>query len=1164
MKKKLLQLFTVFAAIVTYNSVQAQSYEQLQVSSGFSGDVIANGDGSAFNSSTIGVDNADICFMSTDFKPTPSSTPPAYALPVTGLITSVVTPGLTFQLGPLSGNNSLRAQNQNNGGTLVFSNGVQASRLYVLATSGSGDATISITVNFTDATSQVVPNVLIPDWFFSNALPVASSGFGRVYRNTNVIENPTGDPRLYQYPLELLPGNQLKTIASMQFTKTSSADGSLNVFAVTAELTGTCPSPGGLTAVATANAATVSWSPAILVPAGGYDYYYSTSNTAPTETTEPSGNVGPAVNTVGLSNLNTGSLYYAWVRSNCSATDKGPWVMVTFTPGQISATYTSGDISTLFTASEPSVTTTTTCPGTLSINVPAGYQIASVATSYTMVTASNGWMSEQRSILRCTTTNTAEAAISSGTGNGGTMTYNRTGLTFANGATGTVQFELRAWRTYGGSGCNTTWNRVDNNSWTVTVTYSPLACVTPADPTATPQSLCSGATVANLVATGVAGASFNWYAAATGGTALLSTTLLSSTTYYVSQVVAGCESARIPVVITLTTVAVPTATPQSFCAGSTIANLIATGATGAEFNWYAAATGGTELTSATALTATTYYVSQTVGTCESARTSIAVTINTVAAPIAAPQSFCPGATVTNLIATGAAGAEFNWYAVATGGTELTSATALTATTYYVSQTVGTCESARTSVAVTINTVAVPTSTPQSFCPGATVADLTATGTAGAEFNWYAAATGGTELTSATALTATTYYVSQTVGTCESARTSVVVTINTIAVPTAADQGVCPGSVITDLTVSGQATAAFNWYDTATGGTPLADGTVLIAGTYYVSQTVGTCESEREDVVVTINVTPLPDVEEDTIGCYGITVSDVTGGSDQLHVYTTGTGGTPLAADVLFATGTYYVSQTIDGCESLRAAIDVTIIELEEPIVAADQEFCAGATLLDIDVDYADEADLEWYGTIEGEVLPGTTLLVDGTSYYAVQRAGECESGAAEVVAMVHALPDAPTGMAEQDFNTGETIATLDITAETGATITWYVLDEASDFVVVGTDTVLEDGVNYYVTQKMNGCESDSFVIEANEVLSTSNFGFRNLMVYPNPAADILNVSNDEAITNVTVTNLLGQSVMSHSGESNTMQVNISQLPQGNYILRVYSRTGSASVKIAKQ
>ncbi len=69
----------------------------------------------------------------------------------------------------------------------------------------------------------------------------------------------------------------------------------------------------------------------------------------------------------------------------------------------------------------------------------------------------------------------------------------------------------------------------------------------------------------------------------------------------------------------------PTATsPQYVNAGATVANLIASGESGASFKWYNVATGGTALASTATLTTGTYYVSQTVGSIESVRTAVQV------------------------------------------------------------------------------------------------------------------------------------------------------------------------------------------------------------------------------------------------------------------------------------------------------------------------------------------------------------------------------------------------------------------------------------------------------------------------------------------------------------------------------------------------------------
>ena len=134
------------------------------------------------------------------------------------------------------------------------------------------------------------------------------------------------------------------------------------------------------------------------------------------------------------------------------------------------------------------------------------------------------------------------------------------------------------------------------------------------------------------------GTSLQWYTAATGGTALASTTALSTGTYYVSQTLNSCEGTRTSVSVTINTTAAPTASAQAFCNSGTVANLVATGTS---LKWYNVATGGTALVTTTALSTGTYYVSQTLNSCESLRTSFSVTVNTApGAPIAVAQTCC--------------------------------------------------------------------------------------------------------------------------------------------------------------------------------------------------------------------------------------------------------------------------------------------------------------------------------------------------------------------------------------------------------------------------------------------------------------------------------------------------------------------------------------------
>ncbi|MFC3159273.1 Por secretion system C-terminal sorting domain-containing protein [Chryseobacterium arachidis] len=82
------------------------------------------------------------------------------------------------------------------------------------------------------------------------------------------------------------------------------------------------PSAMSVSAIGT-NTATLGWTAPTPVPGVGYEYYLSTTNTAPTAATVGTANAGTTANPGGLA---TATTYYWWVRSVCSATDKSVWV----------------------------------------------------------------------------------------------------------------------------------------------------------------------------------------------------------------------------------------------------------------------------------------------------------------------------------------------------------------------------------------------------------------------------------------------------------------------------------------------------------------------------------------------------------------------------------------------------------------------------------------------------------------------------------------------------------------------------------------------------------------------------------------------------------------------------------------------------------------------
>ena len=293
----------------------------------------------------------------------------------------------------------------------------------------------------------------------------------------------------------------------------------------------------------------------------------------------------------------------------------------------------------------------------------------------------------------------------------------------------------------------------------------------------------------------------------------------------------------------------------------------------------------------------------------------------------------------------------------------------------------------------------PTASSQSFCDGATVADLDATGEAGATLSWYASATGGTALASSASLSTGTYYVSQTADACESDRTSVSVTVTVTSAPTAdATQNLCDGSTVLSLTASG---TMLNWYDVATGGTPLESSTVLTSGNYYVDQTIDGCTSPRTEV--TVNISPLsnPIVEDQTF-CgqviVGVITVETVGNQGFLMpvYYDVPTGGEPIDVNAIITeSGTYYVSQTNGWCESGREEVNITINLIPIAPMGDDiQQFDAGETVADLEVNTINGATITWYTmntNMQLVEIDTATALTDGGEYYVTQTVDGCES-----------------------------------------------------------------------------------------------------------------------------------------------------------------------------
>jgi len=103
----------------------------------------------------------------------------------------------------------------------------------------------------------------------------------------------------------------------------------------------------------------------------------------------------------------------------------------------------------------------------------------------------------------------------------------------------------------------------------------------------------------------------------------------------------------------------------------------------------------------------------------------------------------------------------------------------------------------------------------------------------------------------------------------------------------------------------------------------------------------------------------------------------------------------------------------------------------------------------------------------------------------------------------------------------------------------------------------EDGFGY-------GQVEDYLVNVTSSVTGVDSFSAANFKYYPNPVANVLNVSFVKNITGIEVFNLLGQKVISQTVNQNTAQVNLSSLSAGTYMVKVAADGATKTVKVIKQ
>jgi gliding motility-associated-like protein len=408
-------------------------------------------------------------------------------------------------------------------------------------------------------------------------------------------------------------------------------------------------------------------------------------------------------------------------------------------------------------------------------------------------------------------------------------------------------------------------------------------------------------------------------------------------TYSVTLEIQSAQGCTVVKTQTITIAAPPSppvvTTPVSYCMGESATVL---SATGASLLWYTVPAGGVgsaiaPIPSTAATGSTLYYVSQTIGSCESPRAVITVNVNALPAVSVNSQTICPGASATLTAAVLPGGGTYLWNPGGATTQSITVSPAVT-TNYTCVYTLTGCAGSSTG---TVSVSALPlTVSSQTICAGQQ-ATLTATPSIlGGTYLWSPGGATTQSITVTPGLT-TNYTCTYTLGVCSGSSTGTV-TVNVVPIVTIVPKTICAGqsTTLTATPSAGGGTYLWNPGGATTQTVTVSPG---VTTNYMCTYTLAGCTSSSWGLV-TVNTVPTVSVLPVTI-CAGqsatLTAIPSTGGGT--YSWTPG-GATSQSITVGPAASTNYTcTYMLAGCSGSNTAL--VTVNIVPAVTVASQTIC---------------------------------------------------------------------------------------------------------------------------------------------------------------------------------------------------------------------------------
>lgn len=232
------------------------------------------------------------------------------------------------------------------------------------------------------------------------------------------------------------------------------------------------------------------------------------------------------------------------------------------------------------------------------------------------------------------------------------------------------------------------------------------------------------------------------------------------------------------------------------------------------------------------------------------------------------------------------------------------------------------------------------------------------------------------------------------------------------------------------------------------------------------------------------------------------------------------------------------------------SMELTVSPKKNPIFVSLGAVCSGTTVSPLPALSSNN--------ISGNWLPPFNNYIT-TNYTFTPNSGQCAKDTT-ILLVVNSIPPSPIGNSIQTFSLNSIVANLKVN---GTNVRWYSAPSGGS--LLSNSAILINGSSYYASQTVNGCESNERLVVKVKINTSAidNVIVRKFSYYPNPFEDKLYISNIDKIKSIKIFNNIGQFVVEYVYNESNIEIDMSKLVKGEYILEILSSQSLRSVKVMK-